>query len=235
MTKPEVVCKVAEQVKEVVQNTQMQVMFQFPCPVYAIERKDFLESVSQVSEEHLAEARKKRDLNEIYPVVMTGNYFDDPRVNDFVEFVGTTAWDILAEQGYAMQDKGIAFTEMWTQEHYKHSAMEQHVHAGSHIVGFYFLEVPENSSLLLFHDPRAGKVMSDLPEADISKITIASQIINFTPRPGLLMFSNAWLAHSFSRHASDKPIKFVHFNLRAHVGTPQDTTAPTRVPAAEVV
>jgi uncharacterized protein (TIGR02466 family) len=197
-----------------VQNTQLQIAFHFPCPIYIIERPDFLESLNQVSEEHLEVQRKDRDLNEIYPVYMTGSYFADPRINQFSEFVGATAWNILNEQGYAMQDKAVQFTEMWTQEHYKHSAMDAHVHGfGSQIVGFYFLETPESCSNVVFHDPRAGKVQNDLPEQDMTLATPASRMINFTPKPGMMLFSNSWLAHSFTRHAADLPIKFVHFNL----------------------
>ena len=107
----------------------------------------------------------------------------------------------------------MQFTEMWTQEHHKHSAMDAHVHAGAHVVGFYFLEAPDNCSQVVFHDPRAGKVQVDLPEQDMRAATPASKTINFTPKPGLMIFSNAWLAHSLTRHAANMPIKFVHFNL----------------------
>lgn len=227
------VCKAAEQVKEVVQNTQLNVAFHFPCPIYLIERPDFIGSVTQVSEESLAQQHKERKLDEIYPVMMSGNFHSDPRIEKFSEFVGATAWNILQEQGYYMQDKVVQFTEMWTQEHHKHSAMEQHVHGyGAQIVGFYFLEVPENSSRVVFHDPRMGKSLIDLPETDANQATIASKMINFEPKPGMLIFANAWLAHSFTRHASDKPIKFVHFNLA--VAMAQNSPA-CPAPAAEVV
>ena len=226
------VCKVAEQVKEVIQNTQLQVAYHFPCPIYLIERPDFLESVTEVSEEFLAQQRKERNLDEIYPVYMTGSYFNDPRINSFVQFVSATAWNILADQGYFMQDKVTSFTEMWTQEHHKHSAMDQHIHGyGSQIVGFYFLEAPENSSRLVFHDPRMGKPLIDLPETDVNQATVASKMINFEPKPGLMVFANAWLAHSFTRHAAETPIKFVHFNLTVQMAAPAVCPAP----AAEIV
>lgn len=226
------VCKAAESVAEVVLQTQLQVAHYFPCPVYLIERPDFLEVVQSVSEEGLAAKRKTQDLNEIYPVVMSGSFYTDPRITKFAEFVGGTAWNILNEQGYAMQDKVVSFTEMWTQEHHKHSAMDQHVHGfGSQIVGFYFLETPEDCSLLVFHDPRAGKVQVDLPDQDMNMVTPASKMINFTPKPGLMVFANSWLAHSFTRHAADLPIKFVHFNLTV-IPAPQ-ATCP--MPAAEIV
>jgi uncharacterized protein (TIGR02466 family) len=208
------VCKAAEQVAEVIQNTQLQVAYHFPCPIYIIERPDFLSIVNEVSEESLEVQRKEKQLDEIYPVVMSGNFFADPRLTKFVEFIGATSWNILNEQGYAMQDKVVNFTEMWSQEHYKHSAMDAHVHNfGAQIVGFYFLDTPENCSKVVFHDPRAGKVQIDLPEQDEKNATPASRMINFTPKPGMIIFANAWLAHSFTRHANELPIKFVHFNL----------------------
>lgn len=229
-TKAKKVCKAAESVVEIVLQTHLQVAHQFSCPIYIIERPDFLKIVSTVSEEALEVKRKENNLNEIYPVYMTDNYFGDPRMAEFTEFVGTTAWNILNEQGYAMQDKAVSFTEMWTQEHHKHSAMDAHVHGfGSQIVGFYFLETPENCSNVVFHDPRAAKVQIDLPEQDINMATPASRMINFTPKPGMMIFSNSWLSHSFTRHAADKPIKFVHFNLTV-IPAPQTTCpAPAEV------
>jgi uncharacterized protein (TIGR02466 family) len=226
------VCKAAESVAEVVLQTQLQVAYHFPCPIYLIERPDFLETVNTVSEEFLATARKERKLDEIYPVHMTGSYFGDPRMAKFSEFVGATAWNILNEQGYAMNDKVVQFTEMWTQEHHKHSAMDAHVHGyGSQIVGFYFLETPENCSRVCFHDPRAAKVQIDLPEQDMNTATPASKMINFEPKPGMMIFANSWLMHSFTRHAADLPIKFVHFNLNVQMAQPAVCPAP----AAEIV
>ena len=223
------VCKAAESVAEVVKHTQLQVAYHFPCPIYVIERSDFLEMVNVVSEEALEVQRKERDLNEIYPLYMTGSYFADPRMVEFTEFIGATAWNILNEQGYAMQDKAVSFTEMWTQEHYKHSAMDAHVHGfGSQISGFYFLDTPKDCSHVVFHDPRAGKVQIDLPEQDMSVATPASKMINFAPKPGMMIFANSWLSHSFTRHAADLPIKFVHFNLTV-IHQPQIYPAPAEV------
>ena len=227
------VCKAAESVAEVVKNTQLQVANHFPCPIYLIERPDFLEVVQSVSEEALEVTKKAQPLNEIYPVHMTGNYFADPRMAGFSEFVGATAWNILNEQGYAMQDKAVSFTEMWTQEHHKHSAMDAHVHGfGSQIVGFYFLETPKDCSRVVFHDPRAAKVQIDLPEQDMNMATPASKMINFEPKPGLMIFANSWLMHSFTRHAAELPIKFVHFNLTVVPAAQQTCDIP---PPAEIV
>ena len=220
------------QKNEVKPNTQLEVAYHFPSAIYLIERPDFIESVMEVSEESLNRHREERELDEIYPVLMSDSYYADPRLAGFSEFIGATAWNILNEQGYAMQDKVVSFTEMWTQEHHKHSSMEQHVHGfGAQIVGFYFLEVPENASRAVFHDPRAGKVQIDLPEQDPNNATLGSKMINFEPKPGLMIFANSWLPHSFTRHGSDKPIKFVHFNLAVQLAN----TPSCAIPPAEVI
>jgi uncharacterized protein (TIGR02466 family) len=216
---------------EVAQNMQLQTAHHFSCPIYVIDRPDFIESVQLVSNDLLKIAREKTNLDEIYPVLMTENYYADARVTDFSKFVGATTWNILSEQGYAMQDKVVSFMEMWTQEHHKHSSMDQHIHGyGSQIVGFYFLKTPENCSKLVFHDPRTAKVQIDLPEQNMNMATPASKMINFTPKPGMMVFANSWLAHSFTRHAADQAIEFVHFNL-----TVQQAPAICQAPAAEVI
>lgn len=192
---------------------QVNVAPHFPCPVYIVERPDFLAAVNEVSEESLKESHAQHQVNDIYPLMMGGNFMNDPRVRPFVEYIASTAWNILDDQGYAMQHFQTVCESMWTQEHHKQSSMEQHVHGGVHIVGFYFLEVPEGSSRVVFHDPRPGKVMNELPQKDVRKATPASQMVNFEAAPGRVIFSNAWLPHSFTRHAGETPLKFVHFNL----------------------
>jgi len=205
----------------------------FPSVIYTIEKPEFLKAVNEVSEERLKVQKADKKIDPIYPVVMTDNLFTDPRMANFMEFVGTTAWKILSDQGYAMDSLSTTFTEMWTQEHHKHSLMEQHVHGfGAQLIGFYFLEVPDKSSQVIFHDPRAGKVQSNLMEANMSMVTPASNAIHFNPKPGLLIFANSWLPHSFGRHAANKPMKFVHFNLTVQLAQQPVCAIP---PAAEIV
>jgi hypothetical protein len=218
-------------VAEVVAQNQLATIFHFPSPIYIIEKSEFIFKVKEVAEESLSKRRKEQKLNDLYPVYMSDNLLD-ARLNDFLEFSGSTAWNILESQGYAMNGFGTTFTEIWVQEHYKHSAMEQHTHNGNvQIVGFYFLDVPKESSKAVFHDPRPAKVQLNLPEADVNIATPASQMINFEPKPGMFIFSNAWLPHSFTRHGSKKPLRFVHFNIAVQPAL-QSCQVP---PPAEVI
>jgi len=186
----------------------------FTTPLYTSDKPEFLEATKQVTDEHLEFIRQTQKLNEIYPAHMTANIYTDPRMAAFCQFVGEQSWYILYGQGYAMKNLSISIESVWCQEHYKHSLMEQHTHNGViQIVGFYFIDCPEGSSNIMFHDPRPAKVQISLPEDNQNYITPASNVVGFAPKPGQFFFTNSWLAHSFSRHASDEPIRFIHFNM----------------------
>lgn len=192
----------------------LSVNIQFPTAIYEIKKPEFLSAVNKIAEEALVKIREEKTVDELYPVYMTGNLYDHPDILPFQYFVGQTAYNILSEQGYNLDGFETYFSELWCQEHYKHSAMEQHTHgAGSQIIGFYFLDCPEDCSRVVFHDPRAGKPLISWAEKDPSQATFASNMINFKAEPGMLMFTNAWLPHSFTRHGSDKPMRFIHFNV----------------------
>lgn len=201
-------------------SDDLQPVYCFPSIVVTAFKPEFLEAVNAVSDEQLAQ--QPDDINEIFPAKMSGDFSQDPRLADFCTFIGKSAWEILRNQGHDMENASTFFTEMWTQEHHKHSLMEQHVHGnGAQLVGFYFLETPENCSKALFYDPRPGKVQINLPEANMGEITPASNMIGFDAKPGTMIFANSWLPHGFTRHGSDEPIKFVHFNINVEYAPAQ--------------
>ena len=204
----------------------------FATPVYITQQPQFLEVVKAIAADSIAQVHGDKKPDKIHPVRMSGNMLEDERIVPFAEFIANTAWNILASQGFAMDGFSTSFTELWCQEHYQTSSMEYHTHPGGNfLVGFYFLDVPDGAPPVVIHDPRPGRVMLSLPEADPSQATLSSTMINFKPQPGMVLFAPAWLAHSFGRNASKKPFRFVHFNLTVH------QTAPVVCPvsSAEVV
>lgn len=186
----------------------------FTTAIHSINKLSFVKDLLPVFDEHIALALQYKEINPIYPSVMTGNLLMDKRTEPFAQYVVGTAWNIMSAQGYDMRDKVTYFHSLWGQEHRKYSNMEEHVHNDNvHLVGFYFLEVPENGCKIVLHDPRPGKVQISLPEADISQVTPATNSIVFEAKPGALFFTDAWLPHSFTRNGSDNPVKFIHFNI----------------------
>lgn len=205
-------------------NDEINQTFYFPSAVYTKSKPEYVDIVKAVSYESFAQQPK--DVNEIYPVRMSHDLRNDPRLVDFSQYVLQTAWNILGVQGCANESLNTFFSGLWTQEHHKHSLMEQHIHGGlDQLVGFYFLDCPENCSRVLFHDPRPGKVQINLPEANPNEMSYGTTIVNYVPEPGMLLFSNAWLPHSFSRHASNKPLTFVHFNIGVQLAQVSQTTS----------
>jgi hypothetical protein len=203
----------------------------FVSPIYSLSKPEFLATVSVVAEEFIAKRKKDNVLDDAYPSYMTENINYDPRMLPFANYVAQTGWNILEEQGHKVKNLRTFFGAMWCQEHHKHSMMEQHVHGeGAQVVGFYFLNAPENCSKVLFHHPCPGKVQINLPELDINNLTDASIAMNIQPVPGLLVFSNAWVPHSFTRNKSEEPLRFIHFNINA-----AETAMQSSPPPAEVI
>lgn len=184
----------------------------FPTFVYRGKQPVFFERVQAVAFEALSENRV--GIDDVYPVKMSKDISQEPAIQDFCEYVAKSAIKLLAEQGYDVNGKAAYFESMWCQEHHKHSMMEQHVHPGDiQIVGFYFLDVPDGSSVATFYDPRPGKVQSGRSESDVSNVTYASNAFHFKPESGQLVMTNSWLPHGFTRQQSDKPFRFIHFNV----------------------
>jgi uncharacterized protein (TIGR02466 family) len=186
----------------------------FSSVIYTIKKPEFLAETSIAVDESLAAAKAARPINEIYPVHMTDSLSGNPNAAKLERFIAESGWAILNSQGYMMDQLETFVSEFWAQEHHKHSGMEQHVHPyGVVLSGFYFIQTPDNGCMVEIHDPRPGKVQASLPIRDAEKVTEASNSLFIPPAPGMLVFTNAWLPHSFTRNASDTPVKFIHFNV----------------------
>jgi uncharacterized protein (TIGR02466 family) len=184
----------------------------FPSTIYSVDKPEFLDMVTLISMQYLFE-RKKTEVNPLYPV-QTNGFFHEEMLSDFTTFIAQSAWTILDKQGHAMNDKETYFTEMWCQEHNYMQGHEEHIHGdGNQITGFYFIDAPKDSCKVAIHDPRQGRRLVNLPEADLDKITDASETVLFIPSPGRMYFINSWLPHSITRNASKEPTRLVHFNL----------------------
>lgn len=186
----------------------------FSSTIYTIIKTEFLDAVKEASNIALEESKRIHEANEVYQSTMSTTLIGKEKIRNFEQFVVQSAWQILDSQGYDMAKFNTIVSELWAQEHKKYSDMDQHVHMyGVQVSGFYFLETPENGCMVQLHDPRPGKVMSSLQEKDKMVVTSASNSVFIKPQPGLFVFTNSWLPHSFTRNGSDDSVKFVHFNV----------------------
>ena len=214
----------------------LQTEFHFPSGVYCIEKPEFLETAKFISKQYLNEAKKNKPkdklMDKLFPVTMSGSFAHEPQINPLALYIANTAWNILAGQGYAMENHEVFLMDFWAQEHHMRSSNEEHIHGfGSQITGFYILDAPEDCSRITVFDPRPGKKQINLPERDMSQISQASLAVNYIPKAGNLYLLNSWLPHGFTRHGSEKPLKFIHFNLgtRWVQRSPMQNSTPNNV------
>jgi len=211
-------------------NNDLAVFNYFPTLIYTIEKPEFLTEVKAVFKTYVDKFKKGKNLEQ---PIMTDHLFNEKSIVEFVQYASATGWNILSEQGYKMDDKYVSYESMWGQQYNKKSQMDQHVHGnGVQLVGFYFLDCPENCPKIVIHDPRPGKVQISLQETNINNASPASGMINFEPKPGMFFFANAWLPHSFTRHESNLPFNFIHFNLNV---IPNPNFGRSESSAAEVI
>lgn len=143
--------------------------------------------------------------------------YKDERFHDFELLIRNTARNILENQGFDLSNYSIDYTEMWIQKFAYEGGGHQdtHVHWDNHVSGFYFVECSERTSKPVFHDPRAGRMMLNLPIKDHSKLCPAMERQIISVKPGTLLLFNSWLPHQFSVDNGIDPFRFIHFNLQA--------------------
>jgi hypothetical protein len=200
------------------------VSYYFASVVYTVEEPQFLDEAKTVVAEYLKNSEKTPDGL----LKQTASLFDG-RLESLATHISQSGWNILNSQGYNMSDKTTHLTDFWAQEHQKYSGMDEHVHGyGAQLVGFYFLDCPDEEARVIFSDPNQAKKQINLPENDFSQVTLATTMVNFQPKAGMLMITNAWVPHLFTKNRSDKPFTFIHFTI----GVEKMMPAP---PPAEVI
>jgi len=180
--------------------------------------------------EHLsaAKAALSKYLLRVSPnawnVCQSESMFDES-LAPLLTLIAHSSFEMLQDQGYDMSSMMTNVSEFWGQEFMRSGQHMEHVHGhGAQITGFYFVSVPDNGSVPIVFDPRAGKKQISLRQTDIETVTFASEQIMLQVKPGDLMLFNSWLPHGFTRHESDEPFQFIHFNV-----------AVEQVPSVEVI
>ena len=172
--------------------------------------------------------RKDKQLPNSYH---SNNLWQEEPFKPFVEFVMQQMWNILSWQGYNLQGKRPLLQECWVQEFPEEGGfLEIHIHSNNHMSGFYFLQCSQETSKPSFHDPRPGKMMTDLMPVDKKKVSTCTSQIHYPVKPGDFIFFNSYLPHAYNHYASKggEKFRFIHFNMQA-------TTDPGNVDNVEEI
>jgi uncharacterized protein (TIGR02466 family) len=180
----------------------------FPSSVMRFSEPKYLEKAKEVLSQYIARVKPNQ-----YNVCQSEAMFDD-RLDDLFTTIATTSFDILENQGYDMTNKQTRVAELWGQEFLRTGQHFEHIHGdGMQITGFYFVNTPNDGSMPMVFDPRAGKKQISMRQQNLDEVTYASEQVILNVQAGDFMFFNSWLPHGFTRHESDEPFQFIHFNV----------------------
>lgn len=198
----------------------------FVCPIYRGNNPEFLpldKHVDPIIEKLKKDNHtklKKGEIDHLPNSYHSHNLWQEKPFRPFVEYVMQQMWNILHWQGYNLNNKKPLLQECWVQEFPEEGGFHDiHIHANNHMSGFYFLQCSEKSSRPSFHDPRPGKVMTDLMALESKKITPASNIVHYPVKPGDFIFFNSYMPHAYSHFAGEgkEKFRFIHFNMAAAI------------------
>ncbi len=185
------------------------ILYKAEVPEY-LKNKDFMSVCDEHTDQAISNAKKLIDeRNKKFKIDVKDHgmsyhsgaeMYKDERFHDFELLIRNTARNILENQGFDLSNYSIDYTEMWIQKFAYEGGGHQdtHVHWDNHISGFYFVECSERTSKPVFHDPRAGRMMLNLPIKDHSKLCPAMERQIISVKPGTLLLFNSWLPHQFS-------------------------------------
>jgi len=178
----------------------------------------YVEKMKKTMKKEIDERNKKfgnkGDRGYIY---QTTSLIGDPNFSEIQNYIIGTSHNLLTEMGFDLKDYQVFMTEMWVQDFAKKGGGTQvtHSHWNGHISGFYFLKCSEATPRPVFADPRPGCLMNSLPEKDRTKVTYASNQINYDVKPGTIVFSPSALPHMYPPDMGYAPFRFIHFNCQA--------------------
>ena len=180
----------------------------FPSSVLRFSQPEHLKTAKEVLAEYIARVKPNQ-----WNVCQSESMLDD-KLDALFTTIANTSFDMLSDQGYNMMGKQTRVAELWGQEFLRTGQHIEHIHSdGMQITGFYFVTVPKNSSIPIVFDPRAGKKQIAMRQNNPEEVTFASEQIMLEIKAGDFMFFNSWLPHGFTRHESDEPFQFIHFNV----------------------
>ena len=103
-------------------------------------------------------------------------------------------------------------TGMWGIINPPGSSNKLHNHPYNFLSGVFYLQVPENSGQIIFHDPKPQAEVLSPPKVENHSIHVAHRV-NFQPKTGTLLFFPSYLNHEVEENNSQDDRIIVSFNI----------------------
>ena len=167
-------------------------IYQAEIPKY-LNNKDFMAVCDEHTDKAIADAKQSiderhkkfnADIKDHGMSYHSGpKLYEEDRFHNFELLIRNTGRNILTDQGFDLSNYTLDYTEMWIQKFAYEGGGHQdsHVHWDNHISGFYFVECSDRTSKPIFHDPRPGRMMLNLPIKNHSKLCPAMERLLVAP------------------------------------------------------
>ena len=129
-----------------------------------------------------------------------------------VQSIMQTSLDLEKETGF----NNYLLQYMWVNYNYTNNFNQPHTHAGSHISGVFWINIPEKSGDLVFQDPRISNQMN-IGGYMHEKNQFNATTFWMKAKPNRLVLFPSYLSHFVKPNISDKTRVSISFNLISKV------------------
>ena len=179
----------------------------FPTQINREERPDFLEELSPIFEHAI------KEVSDYGGNLLQSNLLlENTKTTNFKSYLLLSSVNILRGQGYSTDKYDFYLSGLWAQEIKDFASTNVHTHKNSQLCGWFFIEVEEESSYVVYHDTRANKAIIELDYNQGNEILNATGAIFFNNlRAGTCLFNNSWVPHQIVSNGNKKPTRCFHF------------------------
>tara|TARA_B100001123_G_scaffold433568_1_gene558503 strand:+ start:289 stop:891 length:603 start_codon:yes stop_codon:yes gene_type:complete len=134
---------------------------------------------------------------------------DEPQL--FVNEISVILNESINDMGWDLKNRNSKITGMWAIINPTNASNARHIHSNNFISAAYYLKAPENCGDITFYDPRSAKVINTPKISSSNNLNI--DVVNVTPKEGLLVLFPSYLHHSVGLNKSKQNRIVISFNI----------------------
>jgi uncharacterized protein (TIGR02466 family) len=186
----------------------------FPTPIWHFQHEN-AEKLNKILRQAISEAQNSDPQGLSISNVLGWHSTDDlhqkSECAEFVIMVNNALAEVTQELAWDLQQVKPTITNCWAIVNPKNAFNVLHQHANSILSGVYYLDVPEDSGNLYFHDPRHSGQMLVPPYQQITPWTLGKLI--YKPISGMLVIFPSWVWHGVEVNLSEQNRISLSFNV----------------------
>ncbi len=136
---------------------------------------------------------------------------EQPPFDELAKFISARAFSYANFQHFDVGNYELVMSTFWVNVQPRNGYHAEHVHPYSHISGVFYLSTAPDAGDILLRDPRAGRVMSMPPIAQLGPQN--SDVVTIAPSEGQLLLVPSWLVHGVQQNHTDHDRISLSFNF----------------------